>query len=208
MKSKFDTSTHAVGVLTGARTTEGRSRPSVQRRPGVAGVIRASRTAELILVAATCAGCVASNYDFDALSEVRGHSRGARLSEDLVLEKEDGGHEDLFDLDMIPLARTHLNVFSEADDEGIPDGFVEADFDAYLPLFGFVDATVNRYDSDRRLYERHEFNSYLWGLFQTHREEVDTKVGLREKKMRRFLWVFSWRSSPRYSDSTSEASLQ
>lgn len=149
-----------------------------------------------------------SNYDFSALSKVRGESRVARLSEDLKLEKEGGRDRDLYNIDMIPLARTRLKVFSEADDEGIPDGFVEADIDAYLPLFGFVDGTVTRYDRDRRMYEHHEFTSYLWGLFQLHREQVDTMVGLREKKTGRLLWVFGWRSSPKYVDLASQVSIE
>ncbi len=120
---------------------------------------------------------------------------------------EEGNQQDLYDIDVIPLARTHLHVFSEEDDESLPEGFVEADIDAYLPLFGIIDATVNRYDSDRRMYESHQFNSYLWGLFQTHREQVDTTVGLREKKTRRFLWFFVWRSSPKYFDSPRQVSF-
>ena len=206
MKAKPDTNTDEVETSAGARIAGGQPLSTAARRPRFAGAIQASRMAELVLTAAICAGCAASNYDFEVLSELGGDSRGARLSEDLVLEGGDGNSRGLYDMDVIPLAHTHLNVFSEADEEGIPDGFVEADIDAYLPLFGFVDATIKRYDSDRQLYEHHEFNSYLWGLFQRHREQLDTKVGLREKEMRRFLWIFGWRSSPKYVASSSEVS--
>ncbi len=147
-----------------------------------------------------------SNYDFDALSETSGHARADHLSQALVLEKEKGQDEELYDINIVPLVRSHVNVFDEADEEGIPDGFVEMDIDAYLPLFGFVDATVERSDSDRKVYERHDYNSYLWGLFQAHREQVDTKVGLRERKMRRLLWILRWESSPHYIELPAEAS--
>lgn len=164
----------------------------------------AARLGALILITVACAGCVTSNYDFAALSEVGGHARGARLWQALVLEQEDGHHEELYDIDMIPLVRTHLNVFAESDDEGLPPGFVEADIDAWLPLFGIVDGTVDRYDSDRQRFEHHEFSSWLWGLFQTHREQVDTTVGLREQNVLRLLWLFDWESTPEYVGSTSE----
>ena len=119
MRAKFDTNEHEVRALTDARGTEGRSRPSAQRRSGIAGVIQASRTAELVLIAATCAGCATSNYNFDALSEVGSHSRGARLSEDLGLEMEGGDQQELYDIDVIPLARTHLHVFEDRRSKGV-----------------------------------------------------------------------------------------
>ena len=157
-----------------------------------------SAGAVLLLAVAALSACATSNYDFDELSGVSGHARATHLGEALVQETERGRGGELYDMSMVPLARTHLNLFAEADEEGIPSGFVEADIDAYLPLFGFVDASVTRYDSDLELYEDHEFDSYLWGLFQSHRERVVTNLGLRETRTRRFLWLFSWRSSPSY----------
>ncbi len=207
MKTEFGTAeqgTKATKATTSATITGCRSGPCDRQIAGMARWICARRAAELILVTATCFGCATSNYDFDVLTDLKGHARGARLTDDLLHEQEGEKHEELYDVSVIPLARTQLNVFAESDDEGFPDGFVEADIDAYLPLFGFVDATINRYDSDRRMYERHDFNSYLWGLFQTHKEQIDTNAGLREKRMRRFLWIFDWRSSPKYVESTRE----
>ncbi|MFT4646817.1 MAG: hypothetical protein ACI9X4_000020 [Glaciecola sp.] len=154
-----------------------------------------SLTAGLFLVAT---GCAASNYNFDELSEESGLSRAELLGEAFAQEAESGESGNLYEMKMIPLLHTHLNVFAQTDEEGIPKGFVEADFDAYFPFFGFIDATVNRYDTDHKLYEGHKFDSYLWGLFQTHREQITTPVGVREKRSRRLLWLFSWRTSPEY----------
>lgn len=194
MKAEFDQRTNDVGVSVNASISEGQSRLPSQGMLRVAGAF---------LLAATCAGCAASNYDFDAHSDASDHSRVARLSEDWVQEQDGGKDEGLYDVKVLPLAHTSLHVFTEADEEGIPEGFVEADIDAYLPLFGFLDVSIRRYDSDRKMYEQQEYNSYLWGLFQTHRELIGTEVGLREEKRLRFLWFFGWKSSPKYIDSTS-----
>ncbi len=164
------------------------------------------RIAVGFLLAATCAGCATSNYDFAALSEASDDYRGERLSRDWEVENEDGKDDGLYDVSVFPLVHTSLNVFTEPDEEGIPNGFVEADIDAYLPLFGILDVCIKRYDTDRKMYEQQEYNSYLWGLLQTHRELIDTEVGLREQKRGRFLWFFGWTSSPKYADGAREAS--
>lgn len=194
MKTEFDKQTSDVGVLASASILEGQSRLPFQ------GVLR---TAGTLLLAATYSGCATSNYDFDALADVSGQSRVARMSEDWLLKNNGKEDKGLYDIHVIPLAHTRLSVFAEADDEGIPEGFVEADIDAYLPLFGFLDVMIRRYDSDRRMYEQQEYSSYCWGLFQTHRELIDTAVGMREEKRRRFLWFFGWKSSPKYIDAIS-----
>lgn len=186
--------TNKPGHPAGAGILQGPPQQLAQWRLRFARAARASFAAGLFLVAT---GCATSNFNFDELSEASDSLRAERLGEALALEKEDGN---LYDVNVTPLLHTHLNVFARTDEEGIPAGFVEADIDAYFPFFGFVDATVNRYDNDHQLYEGHEWDSYLWGLFQTHREQIATKVGLREKKTRRFLWFFSWRSSPEYVD--------
>lgn len=123
----------------------------------------AGLAAGLLLMAS---GCATSNYRFDELSHASGHVRAQHLGEALKLEQEDGKGEDLYDMKMAPLFHTHLNVFARADEEGIPSGFVEADIDAYLPLLGFIDSTVQRYDDNHEMYEGHEYKSYLWGLYQ------------------------------------------
>ena len=176
--------------------------------PKLARALRATRAFLFAMTGVAFASCAATNYDFAALADESAPSRVNRLSQDLVLEQEDGKHDELYDIAMIPLARTHLNVFTESDDKGIPDGFLEADVNAYLPLFSFVNAKIRRYDTDRRMYESHRYKSYLWGLFQVHREQIDTTVGLRKKKRLRFLWFFDWTSSPKYVEAGPENSSQ
>jgi len=168
-------------------------------RGKIAEAIKSSLTAGMLFIAA---GCSANNFNFNELSELSAHSRTERLGEALALGQTGGETRDLYDMKMTPLLHTHLNVFARADEEGIPAGFVEADIDACLPFFGFVDATVNRYDHHHQMYEGHEFDSYFWGLFQKHRERIVTPTGMREKRTKRFLWLFSWGSSPEYVEVT------
>lgn len=168
------------------------SQAGPQRKLGFA---RATLAAGLCLLAV---GCATSNYNFDALSDASELSRVERMGEALAEREANGQTEDLHEVSMTPLLHTHLNVFGRSDDDGIPKGFVEADVNAYLPLFGVVDMKVNRYDDDLNEYESHNYDSYLWGLFQTHKERITTPVGLREEKTRRFLWFFVWRSAPKY----------
>ncbi|MEO0660959.1 MAG: hypothetical protein AAFZ87_05435 [Planctomycetota bacterium] len=161
-----------------------------------AGLLRA---AAITLLAANGAGCAFSNFDFAEISSFRGDARGAKLAEGLSAEEAEKQDEDtLYDVAMFPLARTRLHVYSESGDDGVDEGHTEMDMKAYLPLFGFVDATMTRYDERDECYERHEYDSYLWGLFSVHREEIDTQVGVRKQTKRTFLWLFDWSSSPKY----------
>lgn len=165
-------------------------------------ITKACSLASFLLFAASFGSCSTANYDFDGLSELHGSPRAERLTSDLLQERQGGEHQDLYDVKMIPLVHTRLNVFTEESDEDSPGGYVEADIEAYLPLFGIVNAAVTRYDDERNMSEHHEFDSYLWGMFQSHREKVDTRLGLRETKGRRFLWFFGWRSPSEYTPST------
>ncbi len=204
MRAEWDVETHTVKAATGDRVDEGRPRPSGARRDGAAWAVQTIHTVRLLLLATACAGCAASNYNFDALSEVTGLARGKILAEGLD-ERATDEERALYDLDVIPLTRTRLNVFGDSGDDGVPGGFVEADVAAYLPLFGIIDATVKRYDSELQLCEHHDFNSFLWGLLQAHREQVETTVGVRETNVLRFLWILPW-TSQRYVDSMGELS--
>ena len=194
MNAKFDEETSDVGVSACA------SHSKCQPRQPSRGMLR---IAGVFLLAVTHSGCATNNYEFDALSGLGHQSRVSRLSKDWLLGSNGESGTGLYDLDVIPLAHTSLRVFDEADDEGIPEGFVEADIDAYLPFFGFLDLSIKRYDSTLKMYEQQEYNSYFWGLFQSHRELIDTAVGIREVKRRRFLWFFGWKSSPKYTDAAS-----
>ena len=178
-------------------------RLSTARRGSLLG-----RVLGVLLAGTVWTGCAASNYDFDALNELRATPRGSHLTRGLEREREEGEAQELFALDVVPLARTRLNVFAASKDEGIPAGYVEADVDAYLPLFGIVDATIQRYDEDSRWYERHDVRSYLWGLWQSHKEQIDTQNGVRERTKRRFLWFFGWSSRPRYVPPVGDVPLE
>lgn len=191
MKAKVGKPSNDMGVFASASISKAPSQLSGQGKLRIAGSL---------LLAATCFGCATSNYDFDALSDESNDYRIARLSEDWTLKSEGANEEDkgLYEVRVLPLTHTSLKVFTESDEDGIPEGFVEADINACLPLFGFLDVSIKRFDSDFKMYEQQEYNSYFWGLFQLHRERIETEVGLREEKRRRFLWFFGWNSSPKY----------
>ncbi len=164
-----------------------------------------SKIARVTISAGLClvvTGCAASNYNFDVDPGASDFSRAQLLGQALVQKEADGAGDDLHRMSMAPLLHTQLQVFARANEPGIPKGFVETEIDSYLPLFGFIDLTVNRYDENYEMYESHEYDSYLWGLFQTHKEQIATPVGLREKKTRRLFWFVGWRASPEYSEVT------
>jgi len=185
-------------TLTESCSTATRRRPSAEGR--VAYPPRAARTAlaGVLLAGGLSASCAFSNYDFESLGAARGDARGEGLAAALEVEIAEGEHRELYDVHYVPLAHASLTVFTEEKDDELPEGFVEMALDSYLPFFGFVDASVRRYDADRRLYERSDHDSYLWGLFQTHRDQIATRNGLREQTKRTLLWFFDWTSSPRY----------
>lgn len=137
-------------------------------------------------------GCASQNYDFGAV--VNEPSRIARLVDDLENIEGDGDakSEELYDIRIVPLVHSRLHVFSEADDEDAPAGFIEADIESYFPLFGFVNGTASQYDIDSQLITRHNFDSSLWGAFRKERELIVTRSGHREKTRHTFLWLLSW----------------
>ena len=160
----------------------------------------------LLLLLPMLGACATSNYAFEDIATLKGESRAMRLTSDLDEGILSGDEDALYDLKVIPFAHSRLAVFQETeqDGQGNPDGFVEADIEAYLPLFGILDVEVTRYTEDNRMSEHHEYNSYLWGIFQTHRELVDTRLGMRESRKKRFLWFFGWTSTPEYTRSPAQ----
>jgi len=137
-------------------------------------------------------GCATQNYDFAAVPN--GPSRITQLVDDLdrVTGGGEAADEELYDISIVPLVHSRLHVFAEADEKDAPAGFVEADIDSYLPLFGFVNGTVSQYAENRDLITRHHFDSSLWGAFRKERELVVTRSGNREKTRHTFLWLLSW----------------
>lgn len=148
--------------------------------------------------------CSSSNYAFDALTKVRGQSRSAELAAELT---EIEGDKPLYDVTYVPLAHLDLHVYGPTDeDDDCPDGFVEANVQSALPLFGFVDGSLDKYDENHELYEHQEFESYFWGLFQRYNEEVATPQGLRRKRKSRILWILDWGGSTKYVEAPKEGS--
>lgn len=93
---------------------------------------RALRTATITLAATMLTGCATHNYAFAKLAGEPAGSRISTLVDDLSQSRSDRDDESLYDLTFIPL---DLQVFSDEDGDGDPDGHIEADFESYLPVF-------------------------------------------------------------------------
>jgi hypothetical protein len=147
----------------------------------------------VLLACTAITGCASSNYDFLALEN--GPSRIHQLADDLdsLGVKGDNDEKELHDFRAVPFVHTQMHVFAESDDTKDPAGYVEAEFDAALPLFGFVNGTVSHYTEELQPISRHELDSAFWGAFRKHREFVATMEGLRETVHHTALWIFSWK---------------
>lgn len=147
----------------------------------------------VLLACIAITGCASSNYDFLALEN--GPSRIHQLADDLdsLGVKGDSDEKELHDFRAVPFVHTQMHVFAESDDTKGPAGYVEAEFDAALPLFGFVNGTVSHYNKELQPITRHELDSAFWGAFRKHREFVATMEGLRETVHHTALWIFSWK---------------
>jgi len=142
-------------------------------------------------VAVLVTGCASHNYDFASLPE--GETRVSLLASDLERLRDSESTDDaLYDFSVIPLVHSRLHTFSENDEAEGPAGFIEADVESSLPLFGFVDGEVSQYDENYQLIAHHDFDSALWGAFRNHREIVVTHGGTREQTRHTFLWFFNW----------------
>ncbi len=146
----------------------------------------------MLTVSFAMMGCATQNYDFAAVPN--GSSRISQLVDDLnkITQEGEAADEELYDLSIVPLVHSRLHVFTESDEEEAPAGFVEADINSYLPLFGFMNGTVSQYNVDRDLLTRYHFDSSLWGAFRTESELIVTPSGTRKKTRHTFLWLFGW----------------
>ena len=158
----------------------------------------------LITFAAT--GC-ASNYDFEARRGQDARLDGARILQDFERGQQ-AGEEGLYDFVWAPLLHTHVRVVEKAEEEEAPEGYVVADIDAFLPFFGFVCLSVDRYDEEQEPLESHEFRSRFWGLCTRHTERVTTAHGIRERTERSLLWFIRWSTSPKYRDTDALATAR
>ena len=111
---------------------------------------------------------------------------------DRLEARGDASSGELYDLSIAPLLHSRLHVFARIDEEDTPAAFIEFDLRSSLPLFGFVNATVHRYDAEQHLLVRNELDSSGWGMFRREQERVATPAGHREKTRHTFLWLFSW----------------
>ena len=152
----------------------------------------------LAAVSTILSGCAVDNFDFSKNRSEDGLVRAELLARELVQKKESGDENSLYDVSYFPLAHFDLHTFSEESDRGYPGGHVEADIEAYLPLASFLDMKITRYDENHKPYEKHEYDSYLWGLFATHKESIDTTRGLRKRSSFRLLWLLWFGGAPHY----------
>ena len=143
----------------------------------------------------TLSSCVTSNFDFTGLDAGPGAARSSALM--AGLEAEDG---DLVDLTYVPLLHMDYQGFAAEEDEGYPDGFVEVDLEASLPLFAIFDSSLTRYDEAGEVYEQHDHKAFLWGLYSSRREQIATEKGVRTRTTGRLLWILRLGGSPVYTD--------
>lgn len=136
-------------------------------------------------------GCATHNYDFAAVTN--GPSRITQLVDDLdrIAAEERIEDEELYDLSLVPFVHSQLHVFAEVNDEDTPAAFIEADIESSLPLFGFVNGKISRYDINQHILTQHDFDSNFWGAFRSHRAIVGTRAGNRETTRQTFLWLFN-----------------
>lgn len=150
----------------------------------------------LALLASSLSSCVLGNFDFDTISESPGSARHAAL----LSAAEEKGEDGLGSFVYVPLLYFDANVFANAGEDELPEGHMEADLEAFLPLLAFLDGRVTRYDEEGEVYEQTEVNSYFWGLFFTRREQVATPYGTRHRTSHRLLWFIPVGGSSKYVD--------
>lgn len=139
--------------------------------------------------------CVTSNFDFTGLDAGPSAARSSALM--AGLEAED---DDLVDLTYVPLLHMDYQGFAAETDESYPDGFVEVELEANLPLFALFDSSLTRYDEAGEVYEQHDHKAFLWGLYSSRREQIATEKGVRTRTTGRLLWILRLGGSPVYTD--------
>lgn len=147
------------------------------------------------LLAMGLSSCVTSNFDFTALDAGPSAARSSALLDGLQAEDDT-----LTDLTYVPLVHMDYQAFAIEKDESYPDGFLEVDLEAYLPLFALFDSSLTRYDDEGEVYEQHDHKAFLWGLYSSRREQIATEKGVRRCDTGRLLWFIRLGGSPSYTD--------
>lgn len=147
------------------------------------------------LLAMALSSCVTSNFDFTTLDAGPSAARSSALLDGLLAEDDT-----LTDLTYVPLVHMDYQAFAIEKDESYPDGFIEVDLEAYLPLFALFDSSLTRYDDEGEVYEQHDHKAFLWGLYSSRREQIATEKGVRTRTTGRLLWFIRLGGSPVYAD--------
>lgn len=149
------------------------------------------RTALLVALSAwllLTTGC-ATNHPF-----VRGEPLDVpSLVDELESRTAGEGEDALFDVTYLPFAHANVQVFTRNDDtDDYPEGHIFFSVRAWLPLFGFANGEIERYDDEHAAYETMKFQSILWGLWSRLRTTVQTHHGPRTEGRGKLLWLLDW----------------
>jgi len=123
------------------------------------------------------ASCVTQNHKFadrhGQLPDIQALAAARQL--EVEKHKNNGG---LGDVSWFPLLAMNAEIYNVKSPPW-PAGTGYAEFDAYGPLFMFVDAEACSYDEQQKLYERNHDAQYLWGLYRSERNDVRVPSGWR-----------------------------
>ena len=122
--------------------------------------------------------CSTSNYHFAARDGLPPDVKILEQARQQVGVAKGGKHKGLGDVSWFPLIAMNGELYNVAAPE-MASGTGYAEFDAYGPLFMFVDGESFHYDEQQRLYERKQGSRYLWGLVNSERNEVRVPSGWR-----------------------------
>lgn len=121
----------------------------------------------------------------------------ARLEQ--LAKNNNGG---LGDVSWLPLLAMNMELYNVSNPPW-PKGTGYAEYDAYGPLFMFVDAESFHYDEQQELYERNVQQSYLWGLYRYERDDVRVPSGWRYNEETSLLFgLLRWPSDVYITDKT------
>lgn len=131
-----------------------------------------------VAVLLSLASCSTNNYSFAARDGLPPNVEVLEQARQELASAPGSKNNGLGDISWLPLIAMNAEVYNTAHPQ-MPKGTRYAEFDAFGPLFMFVDAETYQYDEQQRLYERGEDASYLWGLVRSERNDVRVPSGWR-----------------------------